>query len=231
MKDARSAQTAAARAARQQKAEVEARREVEARENRQRQLDAAKAAFTKLNQAFQAVHKTTAKCEALSNHLHGFYDEIDKLAKGKTLFSVTDLVVEQANYVVGDAKTIITTDDYLDRVKAFVPAGDNPTYPDVLLTLRTIQQALERFSTRVSTQQDRLSNLMNEAKVIEAALQYYLNNNGSTPTAEDLAGIAKSGVLGAWLQKDVLNNAYFTFERLDRCNLEEYLSEHHDREA
>jgi hypothetical protein len=48
--------------------------------------------------------------EALSSHSKGFYEEIGKLAKGKILIAVTDLVVTQANDIIRDAKRLIKND-------------------------------------------------------------------------------------------------------------------------
>jgi len=54
----------------------------------------------------------------------------------------TPLIVEQVNDIIRDAKSIIEGDPYLDRVKEFVPAGNNPTYPDVLLVARSVQTSM-----------------------------------------------------------------------------------------
>jgi hypothetical protein len=109
-------------------------RDVEALINRRReQLHEVE----KLLQAREAVRNAArdaaARREALSDHLSGFYDEVDKLAKGRTMIEATPLIVQQANDIVLDAKAIVEGDTYLDRVKEFVPAGNNPVYPDVLV--------------------------------------------------------------------------------------------------
>jgi hypothetical protein len=57
---------------------------------------------------------------------------------------VTDLAVAQANDTIRDAKKIIKKDVYLDRIKEFVPAGDNPVYPDVLVIIRSVRDSLDR---------------------------------------------------------------------------------------
>ena len=77
--------------------------------------------------------------------MDGFYEEIDKLTKGKALMEVTPLMLEQVNDVIRDSKAMVKGDTYLDRIKEFVSAGNNPLYPDVLVTLRALQQVLERF--------------------------------------------------------------------------------------
>jgi hypothetical protein len=219
MTQAGSEQTKAAREARQAKVEAEARRAAEPRNQRARQLESTKSAVRKLEEALQFVRKKIPNCEALSSHLLGFYEEIDKLAKGKTLLGVTDLVVEQANGIVRDAKTLIQGDAYLDRVKELVPAGDNPVYPDVLLTARAVQQSLERFETKVKAQRERLVDMLKEARTIQTALQYYLDNGAKIPSKEDVETLLDGGVTNAWFKGDFSAGHHFDFSRLDRRNL------------
>jgi hypothetical protein len=225
MARAGSEQTKAAREARQAKAEAEAHRVAELRNQRARQLESTKSAIGNLDAALHSVRKNINHCEALSSHLRGFYEEIDKLAKGKQLLSVTDLVVEQANDIVRDAKTLIQGDPYLERVKELVPAGDNPVYPDVLLTARAVQQSLERFETNVTTQKERLVNMLEEARTIQAALQYCLSNEGEIASKENVEKLLDGRVIDAWFKGDYGSGYHFDFSRLDRCNLDEYLSE------
>ena len=133
------------------------------RRQRSQQLEIAKRAVDALQEKLRIILRNAKSCAALSNHLEGFYEEIDKLAKGKTLVPVTDLVVQEANDIVRDAKALITSDTYLDRVKEFVPAGDNPVYPDVLLSIRAVRQSLERAETHSDNRQQYLANLLREA--------------------------------------------------------------------
>lgn len=116
---------------------------------RKKQLEDTQAAVAKLEIALRSARDKDERCEALTSHLLGFYEEVDKLTKGKALLEATDLIVEHANDVVRDAKTLIEGDPHLDRIKEFVPAGNNPVYPDVLLTARAVQQALMRFQSQI----------------------------------------------------------------------------------
>ena len=80
------ADAAAARAAK--KAAEEAEQEHAANEFRTRrtlQLESSQATAEKLEGELRAARKTAKRSEALSNHSEGFYDEINKLAKGKRL--------------------------------------------------------------------------------------------------------------------------------------------------
>src|SRR5258708_6722087 len=111
---------------------------------RKAQLDEVRLVVGKRGGLLREVSRRQRRRDDLADHLAGFYEEIDKLAKGKALLEVTPLVLEEANQIIRDAKAIITEDTYLDRTKEFVAAGNNPVYPDVVVALRTVRQALER---------------------------------------------------------------------------------------
>jgi len=114
----------------------------ELRTRRTMQLENSQAAVKKLEGELKDVRKTAKRCETLTNHSEGFYDEINKLAKGKTLVEATPLFVDQANDIIRDAKDIVTSDVYLDRIKEFAPAGNNPVYPEILVAVRAVRQSL-----------------------------------------------------------------------------------------
>lgn len=131
----------AQRERRKQAAEEKKRVEQEQEAERRKQLLAqAESAVAAQQEALTNARVRSRALAALVSHTEGFYDEIDKLAKGKALFAATDLAVQQVNDIIRDAKAIIEGDPHLNRVKEFVPAGDNPVYPDILLATRAVQQ-------------------------------------------------------------------------------------------
>src|ERR1700689_3653359 len=77
---------------------------------RKKQLEDTQAAAAKLEIAVRAARDKDERCEALTSHLLGFYEEVDKLTKGKALLEATDLIVEHANDIVRDAKSLIEGD-------------------------------------------------------------------------------------------------------------------------
>ena len=198
---------------------------------RKEQSQTTRSAIEQLEKALHATREKAQCCEALSNHLSGFYEEIDKLAKGKTVFTATDLVVEQANHIVQDAKSLVDHDAHLDRVKHFVPAGDNPVYPDVLVTARAVKQSLERFASGVKKNKDRLIEVLREARTILTALELYLAGEEDVQEAAVEASLAldDNKASGKWFHGNYMNR-FFDFDRLDHCDLTEYLSESSARE-
>lgn len=226
--DEQRAAAKAARAVRQAAAEAEQHRAAEElRTSRTRQLESARLALGTLEETLRAGRKTTRRHEALSSHLNGFYDEIDKLAKGKTLLEVTDLVVEQANNIIRDAKSILDNDTYLDRTKEFVPAGDNPVYPDVLLSVRVVRESLGRFGTRLKKRDEHIEERLREARTIEAALEHYIEIN-EIPSKEDVEKVIDhDDVVDAWFRGS-FGGEHFDLNRLDRVSLDEYLSADED---
>ncbi len=215
-----------AKAARKAKAAAEKRlRAEELSRTRHQQLDIARQAVAGLGEQLGATRKDIERYEALKSHLTGFYEEINKLAKGRTLFEVTDLVVDQANDIVRDSKAMIQGDIYLDRVKEFVSAGDNPQYPDVLLTLRTIQQSMARFGLGIADREKRAAALLREGRTIVKALECYVNGN-LLPSFTDLSERFVDGApQGDWFKGPEYGGPrYFDFDKLDRLDLTEHLS-------
>lgn len=91
--------------------------------------------------------KLKIRWEQISSELDGLYIEIDKLYRKAAAEQVSTLTVENVNVLIKDTKEIITADPYIDRIKAFVPAGDNPEYRDVIIILRQLRQGLDRIKT------------------------------------------------------------------------------------
>lgn len=106
-----------------------------------------------------------------TSQLTGLYEEVDKLTKGRSILPTTDLFVALTNNLVSDAKTLVFRDTYLDRVTEFVPAGDNPSFPDILVTLRVVQQSLKRFETMLKSESTKHASAVLELRIIKSALQ------------------------------------------------------------
>jgi hypothetical protein len=111
---------------------------------------------------------------AQSSHLAGLYAEVDKLTKGKSLLSITDMLLDLVNTQISDTKGLIYGDTYIDRLKEFVSAGDNPTYPDALLALRVLQGALARFNSMLNVEIAKCAEIALELNTIRAALEIEL---------------------------------------------------------
>jgi hypothetical protein len=196
------------------------------RQRRKKQLTEATSAIDRLKAAQRSLATASAKLKALANHLSGFYIEIDKLAKGKALLEVTPLMVSQANEVIRDAKSIIQGDTYLDRVKEFVPAGDNPIYPDVLVVMRAVRQSLERAEEEMEARRKRIIDCLTKANTIVGALNEYLET-GDEGVPKDAVSYALDDkpIAHDLFFRDESGDGYFDFDKLDRQDLKEYLSE------
>ena len=200
------------------KAATQERRKREADELRARrtgQLSIAEGELSKLEEAVRVARERKSRHDTLASHLIGFYEEVDKLAKGRALMESTALIVEQANDIIRDAKGIIDGDPYLDRVKEFVPAGNNPLYPDVLMVARSVQQCLGRTAKSLADHERRTTRLRRDAKTIVAALRFFLEHN-EHPLREDIEAALDGKSPDDWFFEDEEGNSCFHFERLDR---------------
>lgn len=195
---------------------------------RSRQMEVAKASIGRLQQALRDVRSLSARREMLSSHVEGFYQEIDKLTKGKALLEVTPLMVDQANDIIRDAKQIVAGDTYLDRIKEFVPAGDNPVYPDVLVVVRGVRQSLERGAGELTRLRSRIVDRLTKGKTIAAALElcFELGEDEALPSKDEITEkLDRAAIDSSLLYEAEDGEEYFDFEALDRLNLDQYLSE------
>ena len=216
----------AARAARRAEAKAEEIRATEQlKRRRSDQLEKVQVAVQQLEQRLQTERNNARTYAELTSHLDGFYEEIDKLAKGRAMLEATDLVVETSNSIIRDAKSIIVDDNYMERVKEFVPAGNNPVYPDVLITLRTVRQAVARFGEGRTDREKQLFRKLGEAKTVLAALKCCLGGK-DWPSKEDIENeLDESTASSIWLFEGNDGERYFDFDRLDRRDVTHYFPE------
>jgi hypothetical protein len=139
--------------------------------SRRAQLDSATTALDEHRKFGDAIRKARQNHLAQTSQLRGLYEEVDKLTKGKSVVPPSDLLVEVVNTQIADAKALIFRDAYLDRLKSFVPAGNNPSYPDLLLSLRILQQTSERFTSMLAFETQRHTSIGSELLTIAAALR------------------------------------------------------------
>jgi hypothetical protein len=219
---------AAARAAKKAAEEAEEERVAkELRIRRTLQLEHWEAAVEKLEGELRATRKTAKRCETLANHSEGFYEETNKLSKGKTLVEATPLFVDQTNDIIRDAKDIVKSDVYLDRIKEFVPAGNNPVYPDVLVTVRAVRQSLGRCKTDLRADEKRLIGTLCRARTVVGALECFLSDekNAEYAIKEAVETFVEGDVDDSCFLSDAQGSVEcFDFEELDAQTVEEFLS-------
>ena len=204
-------------------AERRERQKQEVRTRRAEQLRTAEGELTKLEETVRVARERKLRHDALSSHLVGFYNEVDKLAKGRSLLEATSLIVEQANDIIRDAKSIVDGDPYLDRIKEFVPAGNNPVYPDVLLVARSVQQCLGRTEKQIADREKRATKMRREARTIVAALKVFADQN-EHPSKVDVESLLGAKPPDDWFFQTDGQNYYFDLERLDQVGVERSIS-------
>lgn len=178
-----------------------------------RQKESALASVVALSELMPAVVTEAATARDLHHHAKGFYDEVDKLAKGKAMLEVTDRALEEANSIIADTKRMIIDDPFLKRTHEFVPAGNNPVYPDVLLALKSVLQSLERFRAKKNEENTTYSGILSELDTILAAINLKLEGEESA-TKEQLARIMDHPPNPKWLVSFSYNDSQFNFQKL-----------------
>ncbi len=218
----------------QAKRATEQREKAELREKRTRQLQESRSATDKLEKDLKTGRANLRLCNELLDHSKGFYEEVDKLAKGRTAFPATPLVRQNANDIISDAKRLVRAkeDIHMDRVKEFVRAGDEPLYPDVLVTIRSVRNCLNRHRDKQTARVSTLDRKMRAAETVAGALEYFLNDDEATD--EDKQTPSKEAVQ-AYTNGKINNDCfahfsndyssyYFDFDRLDSMTFQAYLS-------
>jgi hypothetical protein len=178
-----------------------------------RQKESALASVVALSELMPAVASEAVAARDLHHHAKGFYDEVDKLAKGKAMLEVTDRALEEINSIIADTKRLIVDDPFLKRTHEFVPAGNNPVYPDVLLALKSVLQSLERFRTRKLEEHTAYSGVLSELNTILAAINLRLEGEESA-MKEQLARIMDQPPNPKWLVSFSYNDSQFNFQKL-----------------
>lgn len=139
--------------------------------SRQEQLNSASEAVKSHREVGQLMSEAVRRHAEQTSQLAGLYDEVDKLTKAKSIVPTSDLLVDLVNNSISDAKDLVFRDTYLDRLNKFVPAGNNPSYPELLLALRVLRQSFERFAGMMKAESAKHSSIVLELKTVLASLQ------------------------------------------------------------
>lgn len=193
---------------------------------RRSQLAEARRVLNQLQAELNIVEKKDDQRYNLADHLAGFYEEIDKLAKGRTLVEATSLVVDQVNDIIRDAKEVVENDIYLGRIKEFVPAGNNPVYPDVLLVARTVRQSLERCEGELDGKRKAIASTQTRARTVIAALECFLSGEEGCElgSREDVERYVVGDLdASCFYDEEDSGQDYFDFDALDSQSVEQFI--------
>lgn len=92
----------------------------------------------------QKIEAFDGQWSLLASELEGLYIEIDKLSKKSPAAKISDLELASVNGLVELVKDLLQGDPFVDKLKQFVPAGENPEYREALLVLRQMIQGMNR---------------------------------------------------------------------------------------
>lgn len=142
----------------------------------------------------------------------GLYEELDKLAKKSPADQITTLALNQVNDLIRESKALVSGDPFMQRYSEFVPAGDNPEHRDVVVMLRQIRQALDRFSEAIDMQQKAAAVLLADAKGIRVAISLYLQG-------ERIIRVDDFRRNSVSVSSRFMNEYSFNFHTLDQTNI------------
>jgi hypothetical protein len=188
---------------------------------RKQQQSAIEEAIRILAGKLESLQQNTQRLDLLESVSLGLYDELDKLAKKAGAEEVTDLVLEQVNDVIREVKELIQEDPYVQRYREFVPAGNNPQHRDVVVVLRQIRQALDRFASTLEPKRNGLKALLSDARGVRIAIMFSLE--GQQIVTQDDLRLNKASVGDEWMTTDAFPPE-FNFDRLDEADISKYFS-------
>ena len=186
---------------------------IERRNNQIEQIDEAIIALTKKIDDLRGKQK---KLDLLQSVSHGLYDELDKLAKKAGADQVTDLALEQVNDFIRDSKALLSEDQYVQRQKEFVPAGDNPQHRDAVVVMRQLRQGLDRFADNLKSSCERHEELAADAKGVRLAIKFFLQDHEEVSHGDLQHN--EVDVTERWMRGNGLIKI-FSFQVLDRTDI------------
>ena len=200
--------------------------ELELREQKKQE---ALSCFQNLEEFRSKTREERDKLLQMENVALGLYDEIDKLTKKAPAEPVTDLALESLNYIISETKAIARADVYVDRIKIFVAAGNNPQLRDAIIVLRQLRDGLKRYRELSDNLLKRANDLLPTAKFLAVALDIYIKNGGNIDDSEIEKIIQNYSLYGSrnnierWLsgRGDQLS---LNFERIDQVDITAHFS-------
>ncbi len=199
---------------------------------RTKQLRQIRAAIRDLDASVGATRDANRARKALLSHLRTFYSELSQIAKGKgmILLQVPELMVTQINNAIADAKNIITGDVYLDRVKQFISAGTPPTFSEVLVIAKTVEEVLTRHDPEFETRSSSLQQKLTEAYTIETGIECSIDDLEHAVRRESVEE-RMDDPDDDWFLEDEDGEELFDLERLDNLDLDTYFTAVGEKES
>jgi hypothetical protein len=184
-------------------------------EKRQRQLAQCSSLLEESMTKLGMFTKQKKECELLFSVCEGLYQEVDKLSKKAPAEPITELVCGELNQVITDTKRLAADDAYVQRLKTFVPAGENPPHRDAVVVLQLVLKGLQRFrdAHRASSTAERSRRL--SIATVEAALTLWLEQESDYIVEDVLEDFMEEDPASEWITGEY-GSKHFNFERLDQ---------------
>lgn len=153
--------------------------------------------LTRLDGNLATARSDQSRADMLVSVANGLYEELEKLSKKAPVDDATDLVVEHVNDVINDVRDLAASDLYVQKIRAFVPADDNPEHRDVVLVLKQVRQGLGRAGTYLERRRKLLTERISLARGLSVALGFCVEE-GETQVTEDNLKANGVSLPGMW---------------------------------
>lgn len=168
------------------------------------------------NEEREKLKKTKQTLSLLESVSNGLYSETEKLCKKNPNLLATNLIVEQVNQVIKETKETIENDPYIERLKEFVPAGENPEIQDVVIVLKQILQGLLRYKGKPDENIKSFASDRTQMKILQTCIVTLIDDNEELDKSE----LEYGKYYNSWF--DDTYPHYFNFSKLEETDLFDY---------
>jgi hypothetical protein len=129
--------------------ELAVARQRRAAERQQQEIERARIEREKAERAERAL-RAFEKHQQLASVVDALYEEVGKLSIKWPQMPVSQRTVDRTNKAIRAVSELLAgeNDDFVGDISEFVPAGDPPEGRDVVLLLRELKAALDRYKGR-----------------------------------------------------------------------------------
>lgn len=129
--------------------ELAVARQRKAAERQQQEVERARLEHEKAERT-ERVLRILERHQQLASIVDALYEEVSKLSIKWPQMPVSQRTVERTNKAIRAVSELLAdeNDDFADDIAEFVPAGDLPEGRDVVLLLRELKAALDRYKVR-----------------------------------------------------------------------------------
>lgn len=189
----------------------------------------ARAAFC-LSEKLKTLQRDIETKNEVLEHLESvcpqFYAEVELLTKKKTDAPFTRFMTQQLNELITDIRTIGEKDRFIDRIRKFESAGNEPENREVLIIMGKVLRGLDKLREELEPEKLEIERRISEADLLVECIEHFLVHD-EILLLSDITGIESHNAyefrkyeFNEWFEYSGLYE--FSFDRLDEIDIDGY---------